>query len=405
MITWRALARYSLILLALSLLLAACGAEPATPEATITATDTPPPVGTVRPTFTATAMAQATPESTATGEGSQASTTATPAAERTTRPSPTPPDLTPTPAATRALGPAPRLRGVLMFPTFEGTYQILSLDLETGQVNREVEEGSQPAVSLAGGRLAWRSWKQDERGLLSRPLDGTDVWQMVPFNEAARPDWALDGERFVFHSRQEADRESRIYLFTGTGDEPFVEIQRHGSPVIGRSPAFLPDGRIVYQGCVENDCGLYIMDADGSNPQQISNHADDTAPAVSPDGTQIAYMSLLSGYWQVNVVNVDGTGQRRLTDDWYWNGLPVWSPDGEHIIFVSTRDQNWPDNFQLSENRLFRLWVMDADGQSQRPLSEFSFRLDGVQEGIPEAEAGGWIEERLVWLSGQIPTN
>jgi hypothetical protein len=395
---WRLRARYPLLLLALSLLLAACGAEPAPTDA---------PTGTVRPTFTATAVAEAMREATPTTGGAQAEgiATARPEATRTTRPSPTPPEVTPTPAATRASGPAPRLRGFLLFPVFEQTYDILSLDLGTGQLTRVVAEASQPTVSLAAGRIAWRSWKADQRGLLSRPLDGSDIWQMILFNEAARPDWAPDGERFVFHSRQEADRESRIYLFTGAGDEPFVEIQRHGSPIIGRTPAFMPDGRIVYQGCVANDCGLYIMDADGSNPQRITNHKDDTTPAVSPDGTRIAYMSLQSDYWQVNVVDADGTGQRRLTDDWYWNGLPVWSPDGEQIIFVSTRDENWPDTFQLSENSLFRLWVMDADGQNQRPLNELSFRLDGVPAGIPESEVAGWIEERLIWLTTQIPAN
>jgi len=112
--------------------------------------------------------------------------------------------VTPTPAATRASGPAPRLRGFLIFPVFEPgdqTYHILGLDLEAGRLSRVVDEGSQPTVSLAAGRLAWRSWKHDQRGLLSRPINGTDVWQMIPFNEAARPEWAGDGERFVFHSR------------------------------------------------------------------------------------------------------------------------------------------------------------------------------------------------------------
>ena len=383
------------LLLLSSLALGACGP---TPTPIPLPTDTPAPTGTPRPTFTATVLARATETAVPTKE---ATATGAPAEDATVQPSPTPPEYTPTPAATRAAGPAPKLSGTLLFPVFDTdqqTYHIYKLDLANGRMERLIAEGSQPAVTLDGGRLAWRSWKQDQRGLLSRPLDGVDIWPMITFHEAARPDWEPGGERFVFPSRQEPDRESRLYLFTGIGEEPFIEIQRHGSPIIGRTPVFGPDGEIVYQGCVENACGLYLMGVDGANPRQVSQYKDDTTPAVSPDGGTIAYMSLSSGYWQVNVVEIDGSNQRRLTDDWYWNGLPAWSPDGEHIAFVSTRDENWPDNFVLSENIRFRLWVMDADGGNQRPLNEFSFRLDGIPAGIPGDQAGGWIEERLVWL-------
>lgn len=381
-----------------SLFLAACGASP-TPLPADTAT--PMPTGTLRATFTPTTLVQATEESTPTAEvTATAMETRQTSRERTPAPSPTPPEDTPTPAATRPAGPPPKLSGTLFFPIFDTsaqTYSVFRMDLTSGEMNQFIEQGSQPAITWDGGRIAWRSWRPDQRGLLSRPMDSSETWQMLTFTEAARPDWAPDNERFVFPSRQEQDRESRLYLFTGVGAEPFIEIQRHGSPIFGRTPSFLPDGRIVYQGCVENACGLYLMDADGANPRQITESNDDTAPAPSPDGRKIAYMSSSSGYWQVNVVNADGTNQQRLTDDWYWNGLPVWSPDGQHIIFVSTRDENWPDSFVLSENKTFRLWVMDADGGNQRPLNDYSFRLDGVPAGVPEYEAWGWIEERLIW--------
>lgn len=385
------------VILISSLILAACGSTPApTPETAAS----PAPTRTLRPTFTPTTLAQATDVSTAAVEA-----TATEAREggetRTPEASPTPPEETPTPAATRPAGPPPKLSGTLFFPVFDTavqTYHIYRMDLASGEMEKTIEEASQPAVTWDGKRIAWRSWKQDQRGLLSRPMDSPDIWQMITFTEAARPDWAPDNQRFVFPSRQEPDRESRLYLFTGIGREPFNEIQRHGSPIAGRTPAFLPDGRIVYQGCVENACGLFLMDGDGANPKQLTEVQDDTAPAVSPDGLQIAYMSKSSGHWQVNLVNADGTGQRRLTDDWYWNGLPVWSPDGQYIIFVSTRDENWPDKFVLPDNVQFRLWLMDADGGNQRPVNDFAFRLDGIPAGVPEHEAWGWIEERLIWL-------
>ena len=384
--------------LLLGLVLAACGA---TPEPTSLPTDTPLPLGTLRPTFTPVpAVAQATLEPTPAAEGTKGGTG--PEATNTPAPSPTPPEYTPTPAATRATGSLPKLSGALLFPVFDTTaktYHIYRLDLASGKMDKFVLQGSQPAITPDGKRVGWRSWKKDQRGLLSRPMDSPDTWQMITFAEAARPDWAPDGQRFVFPSRQEPDRQSRLYLFTGAGDEPFIEIQRQGSPILGRTPAFLPDGRIVYQGCVENACGLYLMDANGSNPRQLTGFIDDMTPAVSPDGKKIAYMSKVSGYWQVNVVNTDGTGEHHLTDDWYWNGLPVWSPDGKYLIFVSTRDENWPDNFVLSENVNFRLWLMSADGKNQRPLNDFTFRLDGVPAGVPAQEVSGWIEERLVWLS------
>jgi len=386
-----------LIILLSSLILTACGPTPAASPAP---TATPLPTGTQRPTFTPTVLAQATRESTptpkATKEQPPVIASGTPGTDQQQTP-----EASPSPGATRPAGPPPKLSGILLFPVFDTTaqtYHLYRLDLATGQMEIFIKEASQPAVTWDGERIAWRSWKQDQRGLLSRPMDGTDVWQMISFTEAARPDWAPDNERFVFPSRQEPDRESRLYLFTGIGDEPFIEIQRQGSPIIGRAPIFLPDGRIVYQGCMENDCGLFVMDVNGANPRPLAEYKDDTVPAVSPDGQTIAYMSKSSGYWQVNVVNIDGTEQTRLTDDWYWNGLPVWSPDGQQILFVSTRDENWPDNFVLAENKEFRLWIMDADGGNQRPVNDFTFRLDGIPAGVPQDEASGWIEERLVWL-------
>ena len=58
------------------------------------------------------------------------------------------------------------------------------------------------------------------------------------------------------------------------------------------------------------------------------------------------------------VIDVDGSGQRRLTDSPGLDGFPAWSPDGERIAFVSARDGG---NCEI--------YVMDAAGSGQERLT------------------------------------
>ena len=81
-------------------------------------------------------------------------------------------------------------------------------------------------------------------------------------------------------------------------------------------------------------------------------------PQWSPDGTKVAFMRDLSGGNQdIYVVNADGTGEIRLTDDPALDQFPAWSPDGTEIVFQTDRYGN------------FDVYVMDADGSREINLS------------------------------------
>ena len=92
--------------------------------------------------------------------------------------------------------------------------------------------------------------------------------------------------------------------------------------------------------------GIFRVDVAGSELQAIPADAPIgtpsspgyALPALSPDGTQLAFVAQLGGLVQSTAIMVsalDGTGSHRLTHDAEFNTHPVWSPDGEEIAYIA----------------------------------------------------------------------
>jgi formylglycine-generating enzyme required for sulfatase activity len=125
------------------------------------------------------------------------------------------------------------------------------------------------------------------------------------------------------------------------------------------APASTVNGRIAFVSDRDGNREIYVMNADGSGQTRLTdNPALDWTPAWSPDGTRIAFMSDRDGNPEIYVMNADGSGQTRLTDNPTLDQLPAWSPDGTLIAFASDRDDNW------------EIYVMNADGSGQTRLTD-----------------------------------
>lgn len=95
---------------------------------------------------------------------------------------------------------------------------------------------------------------------------------------------------------------------------------------------------------------VWVMNADGTQPTRLTNNVNTEGdPAVSPDGSRIAY-EFLRGIW---VMNADGTAKKMLTDGAAVDENPAWSPSGATIAFTRNGD----------------IWTMNADGSGQRNLT------------------------------------
>ena len=165
-----------------------------------------------------------------------------------------------------------------------------------------------------------------------RPLNIKDNYR---FDYGNMVGWTHDGSQIVF------DKGTALYL--GEVD---------GSRL-----------RQVVEGSSEISIGGYLP------PLRVSLSAN-----LSPDGSRIVYATCRSetGEWvnyEIGTSNIDGTEPRRLTRNRYFDHLPVWSPDGNRIAFVSDRP---PSGGSGAGERLY---TMAADGSDVRNIAP-SLRLD-----------------------------
>ncbi len=112
-------------------------------------------------------------------------------------------------------------------------------------------------------------------------------------------------------------------------------------------------GQIVFESNRDGNLEIYIMNPDGSGQTRLTNNpGSDFAPTLSPDGSKIAFWSNRDGNNEVYIMNVDGTGQTNLTNNPADDAFPRFSPDGSKITFHSTRAGN------------FAIYVMNVDGSN-----------------------------------------
>ncbi|MBN1135542.1 MAG: protein kinase [Anaerolineae bacterium] len=365
------------------------GGGPAATEVSATRLPTSMPSHTPRPNATGarTLVPAATRTSLFSGSARPAATTSPSATQWPT----TIPTFVPTAPPTRQAVTRidPPLVGQIAFPRFDpirGAYDVYACHVNGSNCRRLVPEASQPDLLPDGSQVVVHSWAPDSKGLALWALDGRRVWQITDQEEAARPSVDSQGNVYAYHSRQEVDRLPRLYRTYGaeTGS-----ILREASPIAGHSPSWLPSGRIVYGGCLGNDCGIIVTNADGSYPYQVAAGGAETNPEASPDSRQVVFMSRRDGNWEVYLVDIDGDNLRRLTKDPADDGLPTWSPDGQYIAFVSNRGGEWA------------IWVMRPDGSGQRLLFPLGGPLDGRVRSAASHDTYGWVEERISW--GPVP--
>lgn len=188
--------------------------------------------------------------------------------------------------------------------------------------------------------------------------------------------WSPDSGRIAFVSDRDGDQDVYVMNADGTGVRLLTTNQVHDA-----APVWSSDDRIAYITEMADQRVLVAVDPDGAHAVQLHATSDQLgAPAWSPDGNTIAFVSDADGDREIYVLDVERQGDPvQLTRNKIDDAGPAWSPDGAVIMFVRTTGHDG------------ELAVMDSDGSEPTVLTD-----NNVDEGWPSWSPDG---NRLVFAS------
>jgi len=185
--------------------------------------------------------------------------------------------------------------------------------------------------------------------------------------------WSPDGTRIAYA----AGHNGNFDLYTidaNGGDRKRVTTD----PQRDDYPHWTSDGRIVFErNLFTCPCPAWIVNADGTNPQQLPLQGNINAPDPAPKGNKIVYATDAGGTFSLHIAKLGDPGDSKLIsgDRQITTGPgsntnqgdfePHWSPDGDRIVFM--RDHTGVDN---------DIWTVNADGSGLRQLTDTPNRVE-----------------------------
>ena len=150
-------------------------------------------------------------------------------------------------------------------------------------------------------------------------------------------------------------------------------------PPAPQAPA-AAEGLIAFYSERDGNAEIYTMSPEGGDQVRLTFNAfEDSAPALSPDGRQIAFISDRDDSqpgacfphctYQLYLINVDGSGERRLVETELTTHHPDWHPDGTRLSFDT--------EFNLEGDT----YLVSAGGGDPELLIEDGFWADWSPDG------------------------
>lgn len=254
------------------------------------------------------------------------------------------------------------------------------------------------ALAAHAGEIAFENNRDDNWEIYLLDIQTSVAVNLTnnPADDIA-PAWSPDGRRLAFVSDRDRDNHPEVYIMdadSGGVRRLRMDMGIYGDPVwtadgqalvmtigwkqiylvdadgkdrtmlgLGFSPNLSPDGQrlLSYDDSTESvNSNIQLLDRNNNRLAELTSRAThDWDAAWSPDGQQLVFVSSRDGRPGIYVMNPDGSNIRTITRNGY-DLSPNWSPDGTQIIYSSGTRGN------------MRLYAVNVNGGSPRLLTNIS---------------------------------
>lgn len=177
--------------------------------------------------------------------------------------------------------------------------------------------------------------------------------------------WSPDSQHIIY-STYSGDKtiDQKIYVID-VSDATLVKTSYLTTDLdyIGNA-IYSPDGKkIAFEGVKDERWSIYLINTNGSEFSELTPMLPDaTSPVWSPNGQNLAFIahSSHSEPGEIYVIDINSTNVINISNSPTWDdGYPSWSPDSSMIVFMSQR-----------ETGFFNIYVVNIDGTGLKRLTK-----------------------------------
>jgi len=284
---------------------------------------------------------------------------------------------------------------------------IFLIDIQTGERRRLTQPGASvggdvdPRFSPDGKSVSFvRIIHRSNQELFIVPIEGGTPRQLTTDGkQVAGHDWTPNSKSIIFSS--DRGGEFRLWRIDPLRTSPGNSLRSIG--IYGEFPIQLSLARkspaLVYSE-LHQDRNIWRLDLKENRwTRVVASSGQDASPQYSPSGDRICFRSDRSGEDQLWVSDADGANPAQITHGTLWPSVGHWSPDGQSIVFNNARTRET----YVARSGTTGAWkVTKLGAQGVHPVFSADGRwiFAGSDESIVRIPAQGGTPSELVKARG-----